>query len=222
MLREKVVLIYSGGVDSTTLLYLLRSEGHDVSCLGINYGQRHLKELESAEQICKDLGVRFEIADLSGIRYLLRGSSQTSDSVDVPEGYYTDESMRLTVVSNRNMIMLSVAAGWAISLGAGVIAYAAHLGDHSVYPDCRQEFVLAMSGVLELCHYSKIALYAPFQAYDKASIVQLGARLGVPYSGTWSCYKGLGFHCGRCGTCVERREAFQLAGVVDPTIYQSV
>lgn len=215
----KTVLILSGGMDSTTLLYHMLADKHEVACLGVNYGQRHAKELTFAERLCRDLEVPWEVADLSKIKPLLAGSSQTSDDLAVPEGHYAEESMKLTVVPNRNMLMLSLAGAWAISRKADVIAYAAHAGDHAIYPDCRPEFVDALDKTFALADWHQVKILRPFINMTKADIVLRGSHLGVPFEKTWSCYKGLDRHCGLCGTCRERREAFQLAGVADPTGY---
>lgn len=128
--------------------------------------------------------------------------------------------MKLTVVPNRNMILLALAGAWAVSTKSEAIAYAAHAGDHAIYPDCRPEFAEAMQGALLLCDWHPVRIARPFLAMSKADLVKLGAELGVPFALTWSCYKGGDKHCGKCGTCVERREAFELAGVPDPTKYQ--
>lgn len=218
--KKIVVPIYSGGLDSTVLLYLLLQKGAELKPLAVNYGQRHGREIEAAEDFCARLGLDLEVADLSGIRHLLAGSSQTSPDVAVPEGHYAEESMKQTVVPNRNMIMLSVAAGYAISLGAPAVAYGAHNGDHAIYPDCRNVFGSAMDTVLQLCDWQPVRLWRPFVDATKADIVALGESLGVPMHLTWSCYQGGLRHCGKCGTCVERREAFQLAGVTDLTPYE--
>jgi len=215
----RTVLIYSGGLDSTVLLYHLRAEGHEVRGLGIDYGQRHRRELEAAAAICRQLGIEYRIADLSTLRPLLGGSALTDD-LAVPEGHYTDETMKQTVVPNRNMIMLAVAIGWAVSLRYDAVAYAAHAGDHTVYPDCRPEFAEAMDRAAALCDWHRVRILRPFIDKTKADLVRLGASLGVPFERTWSCYRGGEYHCGRCGTCVERREAFALAGVADPTKYE--
>lgn len=215
----RTVLIYSGGMDSTVLLYHLRAKGHEVRAVGINYGQRHVRELRAAELITARLDVEYRIADLSALKPFLAGSSQTDDAVAVPHGHYAAENMKLTVVPNRNLLMLSVAAAWAISLGYDGVAYAAHAGDHAQYPDCRKTFINAAGEVFKTIDWQPLVLLAPFADRSKADIAALGHQLGVPFADTWSCYEGKYIHCGRCGTCVERREAFELAGVLDPTIY---
>lgn len=219
---KKTVVVMSGGMDSTTLLYYLRSLGRDVLPLGVDYGQRHARELLAARTICNRLGLVYEVADLHQIRPLLGGSSQTDASVPVPEGHYAEESMKKTVVPNRNMILLSLAIARAISAGADEVAYGAHAGDHAIYPDCRGEFVQIMKEAALLCDWTPIKLVAPFVDLTKAGIAKKGAELGVPFELTWSCYKGADLHCGRCGTCVERREAFILSGVSDPTQYEGI
>lgn len=207
-------------MDSTTLIYHMLAEGYEVRCLGVNYGQRHKKELVSASAICGALGIEFLVADLSSITPLLTGSALTSPDIAVPEGHYAEESMKQTVVPNRNMILLSLAIGWAVSTKSDYVAYAAHSGDHAIYPDCRSEFASIMDQAAQLCDWHRVRLYRPFVDMTKADIVCRGVQLGVPYENTWSCYKGGKMHCGRCGTCVERREAFILAGVPDPTEYE--
>ncbi|MEO0508354.1 MAG: 7-cyano-7-deazaguanine synthase QueC [Verrucomicrobiota bacterium] len=217
----KTLAIYSGGLDSTVLLYHMLKTGHDVHALSVDYGQRHVKELECAASVCKQLGIGHKVADLSAIQPLLAGSSLTSPEIDVAEGHYTEENMKTTVVPNRNMILLALATGHALSIGATQVAYAAHSGDHAIYPDCRNEFADAMAQAMTLCDWEKIELSRPFVDWSKADIVRRGAELEVPFELTWSCYKGGEKHCGRCGTCIERREAFYLAGVEDPTEYQA-
>lgn len=214
----KTLLIYSGGMDSTVALYKFLAEGRDVACMGVDYGQKHKKELAYAAGLCKTLGVDFKVADLSALRPLLAGSSQTDDSVPVPEGHYAEESMKATVVPNRNMIMLAVAAGYAMSIGAESVAYAAHAGDHAIYPDCRPEFADALEHAIKLADWRQVVLERPFITMTKTDIAKLGRGLGVPFADTWSCYKGEEIHCGVCGTCVERREA--LDGF-DPTVYSA-
>lgn len=215
----KAVVLLSGGMDSSTLLYFAKASGFEPLALAVNYGQRHSVELLSAVQVAASAGVPIQVADLSRITPILGGSSQTDESIPVPEGHYTDPSMKATVVPNRNMLMLSLAAAHAIASGASRVLYAAHAGDHPIYPDCRPEFVMALQQALRFCHYEPIVLDAPFVTVSKAEIVKLGTTLGVPFELTWSCYQGRVKHCGKCGTCVERREAFELAGVPDPTRY---
>ncbi|MGC6455439.1 MAG: 7-cyano-7-deazaguanine synthase QueC [Coraliomargaritaceae bacterium] len=215
----KTVVIYSGGLDSTVLLYQLKAQGHELSALSVDYGQRHRRELDCATDICQLAGIPCQIANLSAIRELLSGSSLTSPQIEVAEGHYTEASMKSTVVPNRNMILLSLAAGHALSIGATQVAYAAHSGDHAIYPDCRNEFADAVAVAMQLCDWQPIQLIRPFIDATKAKIVAIGNQLGVPFARTWSCYKGESLHCGRCGTCIERREAFYLAGLDDPTQY---
>lgn len=215
----KTVLIYSGGLDSTVLLYHLLDAGQTVHALSVDYGQRHRCELDYAAEICRAVNVPNPLADLSAIQPLIAGSSLTSPEIEVAEGHYTEENMKSTVVPNRNMILLAVATGHALSIGAGQLAYAAHSGDHAIYPDCRNEFADAMAEAIRLCDWSVVELSRPFVDFSKADVVRRGAELGVPFEKTWSCYKGGALHCGRCGTCIERREAFDLAEVADPTVY---
>ena len=215
----KTVVIFSGGMDSTTLLYHLHREKHDIFALSVDYGQRHRVELEYARRLANELNVPFEIADLRSITRLISGSSQTDDSVSVPLGHYNSENMKATVVPNRNMIMLAVAAGWAIQLKANHIAYAAHAGDHTIYPDCRAEFADAMSLAIGLADWHQVSLLRPFVAMTKTQIATYGCKLGVPFEQTWSCYVGGTVHCGACGTCIERRESFLEARIQDPTTY---
>ncbi len=212
--------IFSGGLDSTVLLHHLLAEGDEVLALSVDYGQRHRVELEYAQRTAENLRIPWKVADLSSISHLLAGSSQTSESIPVPHGHYAEESMKLTVVPNRNMIMLAVAGGWAIQQKADRLAYGAHSGDHVIYPDCRPEFVQAMQIALGLADWHRVELVCPFVTWDKAAIVARGEQLGVNFAETWSCYEGGEIHCGACGTCYERREAFARAGVSDPTEYR--
>ena len=217
----KTVLVYSGGLDSTVLLHQLLADGDQVLALSVDYGQRHRVELEYARRLAEAVGIEWRLADLSSVGQLLGGSSLTSPDVAVPYGHYAEQSMKQTVVANRNMIMLSVAAGWAISQRADRVAYAAHTGDHAIYPDCRPEFAEAVDRAIRLADWHEIHLVCPFVRLTKAQIVARGAELGVDFARTWSCYEGGAIHCGRCGTCFERREAFSQAGVHDPTKYEA-
>jgi 7-cyano-7-deazaguanine synthase len=220
------VATVSGGLDSVTLAHLLADEGHDLVLVSFDYGQRHVRELELAAACATCLGAPHHVVDLRSAGALLGGSALTDADVGVPDGHYTDESMRATVVPNRNAIFLSVAAGLAVAQGAEIVATAVHAGDHPIYPDCRPEFVDAFERTTRIANEGFASpgfrVAAPFLHSSKADIVALGARLGVPFDQTWSCYRGGERHCGRCGTCVERREAFELAGVDDPTAYEAV
>jgi 7-cyano-7-deazaguanine synthase len=216
----KTVVLLSGGMDSTTLLYERLYYRYDtVRAVSVYYGQRHKKELEYARRTCEKLTVPFDVVDLSAIGSLLTGSALTDLSVAVPEGHYAEESMKATVVPNRNMMMLSIATAVAITHGYDQVAFAAHAGDHAIYPDCRREFVDALNASILLCDWNAPHLDAPFLDMTKADICKLGYRLGVPYEETWSCYVGGDVHCGKCGTDVERIEAFADAEVPDPTVY---
>jgi 7-cyano-7-deazaguanine synthase len=222
----KATLIVSGGMDSATLAYKYKSEGYKLHLVGFNYGQRHKKELDSLALIAESLNADFEIIDLSHLKEALAGAALTSDDVAVPDGHYTKETMRITVVPNRNAIMLAIATGIAVANGSEVVATGVHSGDHFIYPDCRPDFIEAINKafIIGTEGHAKdgFELQAPFVHISKADIAKLGAELGVPYEKTWSCYKGGDIHCGRCGTCVERIEAFRLAGVVDPTEYVEI
>jgi len=198
----KTKLIYSGGMDSTVLLYLLLKRGHDVSCISFHYGQRHSKELQCAAAICKDLGIDHQILTLP----TLRGSSLVGDG-DIPHGHYAEESMKQTVVPNRNMIFIAHAVSAAIADGCDAVAYGCHAGDHAIYPDCRPDFVEAMCGAIIYCDWHHITLCTPFLLFDKTAIAREGRRLGVPFEKTWTCYEGKDEPCGKCGSCVERNEA---------------
>ena len=213
------VVLLSGGMDSTVLAHYLVKEGYLVRGISFNYGQRHSKELGFAIKSAEGLGIKHTVVNLSNLSQALPGSSQTDPGVAVPEGRYDEESMKATVVPNRNMILLSIAAGYALAHQCRVVAYAAHSGDHAIYPDCRPEFADAMSDCFSLCDRNPPALFRPFIGMTKADICKLGNELGVDWKLTWSCYKGHEEHCGKCGTCVERREAFYLADVTDPTPY---
>lgn len=220
---KKAVVIVSGGMDSVTLAHFYAREGFELSLLSFDYGQRHSKELQFAAACAKRLGAEHRVVDLSSLRGLLPGSALTDD-VEVPDGHYAAENMKVTVVPNRNAIMLAVAWGHAVAIGAQVVAFGAHGGDHFIYPDCRPEFYRAAGRAFSLGNQGfgapSLHLEAPFINMGKDDITGMGAALGVPFEETWSCYKGGERHCGTCGTCVERKEAFRLAGVKDPTVYE--
>ncbi len=216
----KTVLAFSGGLDSTCLLWYLRSMYHEVRCLSVDYGQRHNRELIAACRIARLAGVEHRVIDLRSVKGLMGGSSQTDAAVEVPEGHYTDESMKLTVVPNRNMLLLSLCTAWAISSKSDSVTYAAHAGDRAIYPDCRPEFANAIANAISICDWHKLELDRPFINATKAEIVRLGYNIKAPLHLTYSCYKGGEKHCGRCGTCTERALAFTEAGVPDPTQYE--
>lgn len=221
-----VVTTLSGGLDSVTLAYALTQDGADLVALSFDYGQRHAKEIDFAARCADRLGADHHVVDLRSVGTLLAGSALTDRSVDVPEGHYTDVSMAATVVPNRNAIMLSVAVGVAVARGADAVATAVHAGDHAVYPDCRPAFIDAAEREAQIANEGFIKdsfrILAPYVDVTKGEIVRRGAALDVPFAQTWSCYLGGARHCGRCGTCVERREAFQVTGVADPTEYATV
>ncbi len=217
----KVVVLCSGGMDSVTALHWARRE-HDVrAAVSFDYGAKHnAREIPFAAAHARALGVPHQVVPLGFIGDLFTSDLLKSGG-DIPEGHYADENMKRTVVPFRNGIMLAVAGGLAESVGAEGLVIAAHGGDHAIYPDCREDFMRAMGDALRLGTYAGIALLRPFIAMDKGQIAAAGARLGVDFAQTWSCYKGGVIHCGKCGTCVERREAFLQAGVVDPTAYEA-
>ena len=217
----KTAVVCSGGLDSVTLAYKVAKEYTLTRLISFDYDQRHKKELEFAKRHAENLGVPHHIIDISEVGKALTGSALTDD-VDVPDGHYAEESMKVTIVPNRNAIMLTIAYGIASSNKDEAVATAVHGGDHFIYPDCRPDFIdkfedmqnAALEGV------SKIKLFTPFVEKTKAEIVEIGAKLSVPFQDTWSCYKGGKAHCGCCGTCVERREAFDISGINDLTEYE--
>ncbi len=207
MSRGRAVCVFSGGMDSTTLLYHLLDRGLETAAISFDYGQRHRRELDYAANICTDLKIAHKIIDISSIRELIGTSALTDDQIAVPTGEYSEETMKLTVVPNRNMIFMAVAGGWAVAEEADLLAVAVHAGDHAVYPDCRPEFIDAFEKTLQAGNYHQVSIYAPFVKMSKPEVAALGYRLGVDFSKTWSCYEGLEKPCGRCGTCLERAEA---------------
>ncbi len=218
-MSEKAVVIYSGGMDSFTVLNQAIAEGYQVYPLSFNYGQRHLKELEFAGEACRKLNLPHKIVDISAINTLLAGSSLTDD-IDIPEGHYEEDSMKSTVVPNRNMILLSLAVGYAVSIGAKKVFYGAHSGDHAIYPDCRPEFVEKMKAVCAIADYQPVDIVTPFLNDSKIDILTHGLKMGLDYSQTWTCYNGRDRACGKCGACQERLEAFEKNGLTDPLEYE--
>jgi len=219
-MNEKCVVLLSGGIDSTVLMYSL-VESYEIWPLTIGYGQRHHKEVMAARNVCEARGdwllKRWKYLDLSNLRFVL--PSALTGVGEVPKGEYDKEIMSQTVVPNRNMIFLAIASGCAEGLGAEHVAYAAHSNDTVVYPDCRPEFVRSVGETIKLGTGEKVSLLEPFVYKTKADIVTLGRKLNVPLKLTWSCYEGKELHCGVCSTCLERKEAFKKARVEDPTKY---
>lgn len=218
-----VVAIVSGGMDSVCLAHDL-ARTSKVRLLSFDYGQRHLKELGFAAECADRLGVKWDVITLASVATLLAGSSSLTGGGPVPDGHYAEDTMKATVVPNRNMMMLAVAGAVAVAEGASFVATAVHGGDHFIYPDCRVAFVEATAQALRLGNEGMgdrtlQGILTPYITHDKAYIAKLGTELGVPWDRTWSCYKGQAVHCGACGTCYERREAFQDARVDDPTVY---
>lgn len=217
----KVCVLLSGGMDSVTALYHALSCHEVAACLSFDYGAKHnAREIPLARLHALRNGVHHETVALDFINHLFKSDLLLSGGA-IPDGHYAAESMKQTVVPFRNGIMLAVAAGFAESIGATGVVIAAHAGDHTIYPDCREPFMRAMAAAMGEGTYANIQLLRPFIDMDKAAIARRGVELGVDFSATWSCYKGGDLHCGVCGTCVERREAFHLSGLSDPTVYQT-
>ncbi len=220
-MNKKVVVIYSGGMDSYTVLNLVLEQGYEPYALTFNYGQKHVKEVEVARQACTELNVPHKVVDISAINQLIGGSSLTSDSdSDIPEGHYQEDNMKSTVVPNRNMILLSMAVGYAVSLEASKVFYGAHAGDHLIYPDCRPEFVEKMNDVSKIANFEPVEICSPYLDKSKIDILTDGLRMGLDYQKTWTCYNGREKACGKCGACQERLEAFTENGVKDPLDYE--
>lgn len=220
--RRKVVVLVSGGIDSVTALYTAGVSWEVVAALSFQYGSKHeAREIPFARWHAERAGVRHWVVDLPFVGEHFQ-SHLLSGGAEIPKGHYEEDTMRQTVVPFRNGIFLSIAAGFAESYGADGLVIAAHAGDHAIYPDCREGFMQSMADAIRLGTYAKTTLMRPFIGLTKAEIVTRGAALGIDYARTWSCYVGDERHCGECGTCVERREAFQLAGVADPTDYASL
>jgi len=210
------VVLFSGGLDSTVLLTLALSR-EKVFPLTINYGSRHnAREMMAALEVCNALGIA--PPTLIHLPHNIFSSSFTRG--EIPNGHYQEETMKSTICPNRNMVLLSVAGAFAASRKANTVMYAAHGGDHYIYPDCTPKFIEECGRTLFTATEGAVSLSAPFMNMTKAEIVQLGLELGAPLARSYSCYHGREKHCGRCGTCVERAEAFSLAGALDPTEYE--
>lgn len=213
------IIIVSGGMDSVTLLY----DYKDRIALGISfdYGSNHnSREIPFAKLHCERLGIRHITIPLDFMHKYFK-SSLLEGGDAIPEGHYEDENMKSTVVPFRNGIMLAIAAGIAESNGLSHVMIANHGGDHAIYPDCRPEFISAMSSATQAGSYNGVTVIAPYTDITKSDIARRGKELGIDYTETWSCYKGGDKHCGKCGTCVERKEALREAGIEDRTEYDN-
>lgn len=216
----KALVVLSGGLDSTTALYWALSKYDEVETITFNYGSKH-NDIENsyAKKTCEKLGIKNTVIHLGFINEYFKSDLLKSGG-EIPEGYYTAENMKSTVVPFRNGIMLSIAAGFAESNGCSAIVLGNHSGDHAIYPDCRPEFIDGIRKAIYEGTEKHIEVISPFCDVSKTDIVKIGANLGVDFSLTYSCYKGQEKHCGKCGTCTERKEAFEQAGVEDVTEYE--
>jgi len=215
---KDAVIIVSGGMDSITLLHEFKER--IALAITFDYGSNHAqKEIAFAKEHCEALEIEHIVIPLSFMHDYFK-SSLLSGADAIPEGHYEAENMKSTVVPFRNGIMLSIACGLAESRGLKSVFIANHGGDHTIYPDCRGGFIEAMSSAMEQGTWEGVKIEAPYTGITKADIAKRGAELGIDYSRTWSCYKGGNKHCGKCGTCVERKEAFEIAGIPDPTEYE--
>ena len=217
-MKKDAVLILSGGMDSVTMLYDYQER--IAVAISFDYGSNHnAKEIPFAQLHCRRLGIEHLVIPLEFIhRYF--DSSLLQGAEAIPEGHYAADNMKSTVVPFRNAIMLSVAVGLAESRHLNYVMMANHGGDHTIYPDCRPEFVKAFSDASVAGTYEKVEVWAPYTTLTKVDIAKRGKELGIDYSETWSCYKGGDVHCGRCGTCMERKEALEQAGIADNTAYE--
>jgi 7-cyano-7-deazaguanine synthase len=219
MKMKDSIIVVSGGMDSVTLMHEYKER--IALAVTFDYGSNHNKrEIECARKQCEMLGIEHLVIPLEFMGKYFE-SSLLSGADASPEGYYEDENMRSTVVPFRNGIMLAVACGLAESRHLKYVMIANHGGDHAIYPDCRSGFVDAMGKAMQEGTYDHVEIFAPYTNIRKEDIAAHGAKLGVDYSLTYSCYKGGEKHCGLCGTCEERKEAFKLAGVEDPTVYEN-
>ena len=219
-MKKKVIVLISGGMDSVCSLYDAAEKYSVILGISFNYGSKHnSREIPFAEYHCKKLGVNHITIDLDFMNKHF-DSALLQSGGDIPDGHYQNSNMKQTVVPFRNGIMLSIAAGIAESKDAVGLVIAAHSGDHAIYPDCREDFLESISNTIRLGTYVDVEVIRPFVAMSKDEIAKRGDLLGIDFSKTWSCYKGMELHCGKCGTCVERKEAFHLAGLKDPTIYE--
>ncbi|GHC19659.1 7-cyano-7-deazaguanine synthase [Kushneria pakistanensis] len=218
---SRAVVIYSGGMDSYTVLHRALREGYDVHALSFHYGQRHARELDVASQVCQTLGVAHQVVDIRAIHGLIGASALTDATQQMPSADYAEDNMKATVVPNRNMILLSLAIGHAVNLEAEICYYGAHGGDHAIYPDCRPEFVARMNDVAAIANYTPVEIRAPYLHASKGDILAEGLQMGLDYAHTWTCYLGEALACGECGSCRERLQAFASMGLEDPLPYRA-
>ncbi|NWN81993.1 MAG: 7-cyano-7-deazaguanine synthase QueC [Halomonas sp.] len=213
------VVIYSGGMDSYTVLHRALREGREVHALSFDYGQRHARELDQAAKVCRQLGIPHQVVDIRAIHGLIDNSALTDANRDMPEGDYAEDNLAATLVPNRNMILLSLAIAKAVNIGAGRVDYGAHGGDHVLYPDCRPAFVDAMNAVAGIANFEAVDIHTPYLRASKAEILADGLAMGLDYADTWTCYRGEALACGRCGSCLERLAAFAANQATDPLAY---
>lgn len=217
--KEKVTVLLSGGLDSSAALHWAAKNYNVPLALSFDYGSKHAThELECAAWQAQSLGIEHRVIDIRPISAHLK-SALLENGGDIPDGHYEDDNMHQTVVPFRNGIFLAIAAGIAESHECGNLVIAAHSGDHSIYPDCREDFMAAMTTAISAGTYAGISIIRPFIHMGKDEIVRLGTDLGLDFSHTYSCYKGGSLHCGTCATCMERKEAFLSSGIIDPTPY---
>lgn len=216
-MKDKLIIV-SGGMDSITMLY---EYAYEIAVgISFDYGSNHnAKEIPFAKMHCEKLGIKHIVINLDFMKTLFK-SSLLEGAEAIPEGHYNDENMKSTVVPFRNGIMLSIAAGIAESNELKAVMIANHFGDHTIYPDCRKDFIESMSDAIEKGTYADIKIFAPYTNISKSDIAKHGKELGIDYTTTWSCYKGNDLQCGKCGTCVERKEALRNAEIEDKTIYE--
>lgn len=217
----KAVVIYSGGMDSYTVLHHALRQGYSVHALSFDYGQRHVKELDIARRVCQRLDLAHQVIDIQAIHSLIDNSALTDASRPLPAGDYDADSLAATVVPNRNMILLSLAIAHAVNIGADVCFYGAHGGDHMLYPDCRPEFVERMNAASAVANFNAVRIEAPYLHASKADILSDGLGMGLDYAQTWTCYQGDELACGECGSCRERLAAFAERGLADPLAYRT-
>lgn len=217
----KTILIYSGGLDSTVLLFDLIERGYTVKALSFNYSQRHLKELKTATYFAKKLNIEHKIIDLSSLISCFGNSALVDKKQILPDQKYATDNLKTTVVPNRNMIFISIAAAWAISEKYNTVSYAAHNNDTALYPDCRETFASSLNKTLQLADWHPVSLLRPYIDLSKSDIVKKAHTLKniPPLQKTWSCYAGQDIHCGTCSTCIDRKEAFKKANIEDLTSY---